>query len=137
MKLLQGLFEQLNEQKEKEAVSRVVGVERIHSSVSSWKLSFQRLILKEFEATQKYIEEGSLDSLYIQAQQDGTCRCKFYRFNQMPLHTVTLLRDQAIKSIQYFETFYAGNQTFCILSVRGVISTPIIAELQQMKLSSI
>ncbi|KAI3660906.1 hypothetical protein MP638_006663 [Amoeboaphelidium occidentale] len=81
VKLLKGLFEQLNEQKEKEGVSCVVGVEKVHSSVSSWKMSNQRLILKEFEAAQKYVEEGILDSLYIQAQHDGACKCKFYRFN--------------------------------------------------------
>jgi hypothetical protein len=84
VKLLLGLFEQLNEQKEKEAVFRVVGVEKIHTSVSSWKLSSQRLILKEFETAQKYLSDGLLDSLYIQALLDGACKCKFYRFNQMP-----------------------------------------------------
>ncbi|KAI3656190.1 hypothetical protein MP638_006513, partial [Amoeboaphelidium occidentale] len=92
VKMLEGLFEQLNEQKEKDSVSLVVGVERIHSSVSSWKLSNQRLILKEFEAAQKYLTAGILDSLYIQAQQDGTCKCKFYRFNQMPCSHI-LARD--------------------------------------------
>jgi hypothetical protein len=83
VKLLHNLFEQSKEQKE-ESVSGFVGVKKIHSSVSSWKLSNQRLILKEFEAAQKYVTEWILNSLYIQAQQDRTCKCKFYMFNQMP-----------------------------------------------------
>jgi len=47
-------------------------------------MSNQRLILKEFEAAQRYVTEGILDSLYIQALPDVTCKCKFYRFNEMP-----------------------------------------------------
>jgi hypothetical protein len=84
VKLLHGMFEKMTEIKEKELVTCIVGVEKIHASVSSWTLSNQKLILKEFEAAQKYVSEGTLDFLYIQAKQDGTCKCRFYRFNQMP-----------------------------------------------------
>ncbi|KAI3662111.1 hypothetical protein MP638_005559 [Amoeboaphelidium occidentale] len=84
VKLLHGMFEKMTEIKEKELVTCIVGVEKIHTFVSSWTLSNQKLILKEFETAQKYISEGTLDFLYIQAKQDETCKCRFYRFNQMP-----------------------------------------------------
>lgn len=84
VRLVHGLFEKLGEIKEKESVSHIVGVEKIHNSVLSWKLSYQRLDQKEFQAAQKYVAEGTLDFLYLQAQPDVTCKCRFYRFNQMP-----------------------------------------------------
>lgn len=40
--------------------------------------------MKEYEAAQRYVSEGTLEFLYIQTQPDVTCKCMFFRFNQMP-----------------------------------------------------
>jgi hypothetical protein len=62
----------------------VPGVKEIHESVKEWKIPYQKLVLGEYLKGKELVSSGKLDLLFCQAGSDGTCRCKFYRFNQMP-----------------------------------------------------
>ncbi|KAI3656571.1 hypothetical protein MP638_000557 [Amoeboaphelidium occidentale] len=84
LKFLDGLFDTWNQGKLKNSISCVTGVEQIHGTVKTWKINHQRLVMNEFVEAKKLVSEGKLDQLYVQAKPDGTCTCRFYRFNQMP-----------------------------------------------------
>ncbi|KAI3655634.1 hypothetical protein MP638_004336 [Amoeboaphelidium occidentale] len=72
----------------KNSISIVKDVEEIPESVKEWKLDYQKLILDEYLKGKEIVSNGKLDLLFCQAVSNGTCRCKFYRFNQMPCQHV-------------------------------------------------
>lgn len=83
-KFLVQVFDKWKMEINQETVTCIPRVVEINQSVAQWSQANQKKILKEFDEAKELVSEGKLDSLFVQANNDVTCKCRFYRFNMVP-----------------------------------------------------
>jgi hypothetical protein len=70
---------------------------RLYPQIKSWPLSYQLLLRHEVIAAEKLVSENTWKYQWFQANDDHTCRCRFYASHLLPcrhIFIVDLIRDK-------------------------------------------